>query len=276
MHDGQSDPREAGRARADDERARRSLGLARGAGAGPGAPDDEIEWVLDEESLEAPLPLQSAEPAEPAPPLPTPTPAPSRPPTVEDAGQPDASGEDEEAPEPVDIGDELGDDAEDTAEVVPLSDDAERAALLTAVLRSQALNAIRWDTEPPRRTSTPVKVAAAILVLLAGWLWISPPGWLQPAPPPPVSPQVQEAGLRLAMYIQAQQIEAFRLRRGRLPDVLWETGEPLPGMIYQRLNAREYRLTGFTEAMALTYRSTEPLAQFVGNIERTIGVGSDE
>ncbi|MDT8369160.1 MAG: hypothetical protein RQ745_08120, partial [Longimicrobiales bacterium] len=51
-----------------------------------------------------------------------------------------------------------------------------------------------------------------------------------------------EAGLRVAVALQADRIERFRLAHGRLPDQLRETGEPLPGILYTRLDATTYRV----------------------------------
>lgn len=155
-----------------------------------------------------------------------------------------------------------------------ISDDAERAALLAAILREQALRSGGWRTAPRRRTPAGTRMAAAVLVLVAGWLWLLPPGWAQPDLPPPVPAELQEAGLRLGMYLQAQQIESFRRRRGRLPDVLEETGEPLPRMHYRRLDARVYRLHGVAPSVALTYVSTDTLSVFVSDAQHVVGFGS--
>ena len=162
-------------------------------------------------------------------------------------------------------------DAVDLAVDPGISDDAERAALLAAILRDHERRSRVWEPPPPRRSSRPTRIAAAVLGLVAVWLWLLPPGWLQPDLPPPVPVELQEAGLRLGMYLQAQQIESFRRSRGRLPDVLEETGEPIPGMHYRRLDARVYRLHGIAASVALTYTSTDTLSVFLSNAQHVVG-----
>ena len=59
--------------------------------------------------------------------------------------------------------------------------------------------------------------------------------------------------------VQAQQVESFRQRRGRLPDALREAGEPLPGMTYERIDAGTYRLSGATERMTVVWTPADTL-----------------
>ena len=83
-------------------------------------------------------------------------------------------------------------------------------------------------------------------------------------------PEEEEAGLRLATYVQAQQVEAFRQTRGRLTDVLRETGEPLPGMTYQRMDARTYRLRGATARVSVSWISSDSLDSLLRDSARRV------
>ena len=83
-------------------------------------------------------------------------------------------------------------------------------------------------------------------------------------------PEEEEAGLRLATYVQAQQVEAFRQTRGHLTDVLRETGEPLPGMTYQRMDARTYRLRGATERVSVSWISSDSLDSLLRDSARRV------
>ena len=100
--------------------------------------------------------------------------------------------------------------------------------------------------------------------------------WLLPVPGPrpdipfPIPPADEHAGLRFATYVQAQQVEAFRQTRGRLPDVLKETGEPLPGMTYERLDARTYRLGGATERSFVNWVSSDSLTALLRDADKRL------
>ncbi|MBW3533690.1 MAG: hypothetical protein KY453_00515 [Gemmatimonadetes bacterium] len=228
---------EAAAPEADDgEEAFAGEGAPREAGAGGKAlADEKEEWILPDEE----------EPVDPA--------------AIAAAAAAAAEGGRPVPTEPV---------------LVPgVSDDAERTALLIEFLRDQERRARLWVQKPRRRVPAAATLGIVALISAAAWLWMLPPDWVQPNLPPPVPAEFHEAGLRLGMYLQAQQIEAFRRQRGRLPDVLQETGEPVPGMYYRRLNAREYRLHGVTPRLALTYVSTDSLTIFLSNAHRVVGFG---
>lgn len=60
-------------------------------------------------------------------------------------------------------------------------------------------------------------LAGACIVLTAGWLWILPPDWLQPAPAPPVAWPVSPGGNQLLLINTADAIVLFQQTTGRLP-----------------------------------------------------------
>jgi hypothetical protein len=59
-----------------------------------------------------------------------------------------------------------------------------------------------------------------------------------------------------------QRILDYRQRQGRLPDVLWETGEPLPGLAYERIDSRTYLLTGTGPKGPIRFVSGDSLSAF--------------
>jgi hypothetical protein len=141
-----------------------------------------------------------------------------------------------------------------------MSDEKERQRALEEVLRDQArrevLREIAYrDTGASlrRRLVTSALVVAALLV------WLVPVPGFRASIPFPLAREEEEAALRLATWVQAQQVEAFRRRRGRLPDVLREAGEPLPGMTYERIDAGTYRLSGATERTTVIWSPTDTL-----------------
>lgn len=151
----------------------------------------------------------------------------------------------------------------------------ETADLVAQVLEDQKRReAAQQQKLPPSRARN--RVAAISLPLLATfsfYLWFATPAWVTPTQPDPVSVAEAEAGLRVALYFQAQRIESFRQQNGRLPDALAETGSAPPEMEYERIDARTYRLSGTSRGAVLTYDSSQPLGEFVGDALSRLGIG---
>ena len=62
------------------------------------------------------------------------------------------------------------------------------------------------------------------------------PTWLITPPPPPESPQIVEASLRVAMWQQALHVERYRDEEGRLPVDLGQAGAPtMDGVSYHQV-----------------------------------------
>jgi hypothetical protein len=147
-----------------------------------------------------------------------------------------------------------------------VSDDKERSRILEDVLRDQARREVLRDVAYRRPSSSlRTRIVAAALALVAAILWSSPIPGLKPEIPFTLPPIEEDTGLRLAAFIQAQQVEAFRRISGRLPDVLRETGEPLPGIDYERLDAHTYRLRGWTERDTINWVSSDSLPALLGD-----------
>ncbi len=146
-----------------------------------------------------------------------------------------------------------------------LSDDKEGTRVIDEVLRDQARREVLRDIAYRRPSaSLRTRVVAGVLGLVALVTWTLPVPGLRPDIPFPLPPADEEAALRIAAYIQAQQVEAFRLSSGRLPDQLRETGEPMPGISYQKLDARTYSLNGTTERTTIRWISSDSSAALLG------------
>ncbi|MBW3553085.1 MAG: hypothetical protein KY466_06235 [Gemmatimonadetes bacterium] len=146
----------------------------------------------------------------------------------------------------------------------PVHGGGDRYEALLEVLEQQAERASQDDL--PRRPAV-LRFEAILLVALAlitVWVWVLPPAWLIPRAVPPVPIAEEEAGLRIGIYLQAQRIRAYELAHGVLPETLEEAGPAIPGMRYRVVSHGVYELTGTTERVRLSYRSTEPLREWVG------------
>ena len=152
----------------------------------------------------------------------------------------------------------------------------ETADLVAQVLEDQQRReaAQRQKVEPSRARSRVAAISLPLLATFSFYLWFATPAWVTPTQPDPVTVAEAEAGLRVAMYFQAQRIESFRQENGRLPDTLAETGGAPPEMTYERIDARTYRLDGTSRGASLVYESTQPPQEFVGDAMNRLGIGA--
>lgn len=104
---------------------------------------------------------------------------------------------------------------------------------------------------------------ATLLFLLAAVVGAAPPSWLTGAPAPLPTEGERDRGLRAALYVQAQQVETFRLREGRLPMSLAEVPGAIPGLTLVRSNNRVYQVRGRREdGTVVVYDSARPSPVF--------------
>ena len=147
----------------------------------------------------------------------------------------------------------------------PVHGGGDRYEALLEVLEQQAERVDRDERPRGKGALSAQSVVLLVLLLLTVWVWVMPPAWLVPPPPAPAPAHEEEAALRFGMYLQAQRIRAYEMAHGTLPESLAEAGPPIPGMLYTIVGPGVYELTGSTERVQLTYRSTEPLREWVGS-----------
>ncbi|HUG39188.1 MAG TPA: hypothetical protein VMM12_01820 [Longimicrobiales bacterium] len=157
------------------------------------------------------------------------------------------------------------DDPGSRRRAAPAQGGADRYEVLLEVLEQQAELTARGEPGQQDGGGGTLKwILVAVLVVITAWVWVVPPGWLVPPAPEPPPVAEEEASLRLAMYLQAQRIRVYAMEHGRPPESLAEAGEPLPGMQYLVIGPGVFELTGATERVRLTYRSDQPLREWVG------------
>jgi hypothetical protein len=104
---------------------------------------------------------------------------------------------------------------------------------------------------------------ALLIVLVAGAITAVPPGWARPEPPAQLEPAERTRNLRIALLLQSQQVEAFRVRAQRLPTSLGELPRTLPGVRYVRSGSRAYQLIAYeADGNAIVYDSASPTPPF--------------
>jgi hypothetical protein len=166
---------------------------------------------------------------------------------------------------------------DDTDSAQRVSEEHERARALADVLREQEERAqAALEAEARRHRRARIRRGA----LLAAWavvayVWLGNPSWTR-VQVPPTPPLVQDvSSLRLSIFLQVQQIEAFQSSRGRLPWVLQEAGPPFPGMEYHRSDNRTYELEARSDRVRLSYASERPALDFVGKAADVLAGGAD-
>jgi hypothetical protein len=100
----------------------------------------------------------------------------------------------------------------------------------------------------------------ALLVFQPGWLFNRPP-----AEPP----QLQEASLRIRMYVEIEKLQRYRTEKGRWPATLLEAGGDSTGLTFQRLGDG-YLLSGSNGPIRLDYKPTTSAEAFLGNSYRLV------
>jgi hypothetical protein len=104
---------------------------------------------------------------------------------------------------------------------------------------------------------------AAVIALVAVVVSLRPPAFVVPVPPPSLSVADEVRGVRLALLLQAQQIEAHRVETGRLPTSLAEVAFELPDVRFIRTNSRSYQLVAFgSDGERVVFDSTVPSPDF--------------
>ena len=146
--------------------------------------------------------------------------------------------------------------------------DAVAAVLKHASDRDKAANVKPRPKKQPK-WMLPLGIQLSVLAL---YLLIAPPAWVTMNPIDPPDVASMEESLRVAMYFQAQRIEAYRQQHGELPEDLADAGSAISGVQYVRRGA-QYQLVGTVGEQALVYDSTQSDADFRDAAARRLGGG---
>jgi hypothetical protein len=104
---------------------------------------------------------------------------------------------------------------------------------------------------------------AALVLVLAAWVALAPPRWLSGTDAPLPTAGETDRGLRAAIWMQAHEVEVFRLREGRLPAHLSELPAQMPGLTLVRSNNRVYQIRGrLSNGELLVFDSAQPSPAF--------------
>jgi hypothetical protein len=131
---------------------------------------------------------------------------------------------------------------------------------------------IRYPDDPRRgRWKSPVALGILVIaVLIAAF----PPRWLASQPLPVPTPAQLGRGLRIALYVQAGEIEAFRAREGHLPRSLDEVDARFDDLLFVRSSGRVFQLVGRApDGGTLVFDSARPGPDLDRDAASWLGVG---
>jgi hypothetical protein len=155
-------------------------------------------------------------------------------------------------------------EADDALDLGPTSTPEARARLLAEALAHADMQEARYRVPTESRRLGRIKGGIALAIfLLAGILVLAPPRFVSPEAPVGVADADRVSGVITALLLQAEQVDAFRVRERRLPLSLDELGVAVPGVRYVRSSNRLYQLIAYAPTgRAVVYDSAAPAPAF--------------
>ena len=148
------------------------------------------------------------------------------------------------------------------------SDEAEKAQALAAVMdhavrMTRAVVLARPMQSWPWR---PIVLASLAVVTLffTALTFIAYPDWVFGASPALMSDARREAGVRMAMYLSAGRLLAYRDARGNLPETLGAVGDDWDGVIYTNEGDGTFVLQSRLGNQTVVLRSEGDAKKFLG------------
>lgn len=149
--------------------------------------------------------------------------------------------------------------------------DAVAAVMKHAADREQAAK----RKKPPKKQAKWMLPLGINLAVFAVYLLIAPPAWVTIDPIQGPDLAAQEQSLRVAMFLQAQQIEAYRVENGELPRTLADLSrDPVSERVEYVPRGNSFQLVATLGESALVYDSTADNSEFEASVrERLAGAG---
>jgi hypothetical protein len=145
----------------------------------------------------------------------------------------------------------------------------DRQRLLAEAMEHADAQEAQYRLGPPDEPThglwkAPVALAIFTLAALVG---IFPWSWLGGPPPLRIEDSDLDHGLRAVMYIQAQQVNVFRMRTGRIPDALDDLPVRFPGLRLVKSNNRVFQILAYQPGgEVLVFDSGHPSPAFAAAV----------
>ena len=115
-----------------------------------------------------------------------------------------------------------------------------------------------------------VSTLTIALLAASAYSWIAKPALIWGAPVPAPAPEVQQANLRMSMYLFGMKVDRFRQKTGSYPESLAAMGDSIPGIGYARVSDSAFELRGRASNHEIVFRSDMRAAEFLGNTKEII------
>ena len=145
---------------------------------------------------------------------------------------------------------------------------------LTDILKDQVRRTELRDAPGPKSGRPRLHPSIPpVLAMVSIWLWAFPPAVLSPDAPT-IPPANQEAGLRMEMFLQFNNIQRYVAENGRLPNDLGDVGDSPVALQYVPLTGNVFRLSGQTGDIRVDFNSSEPVENLLGDAIAIVSGGS--
>lgn len=148
----------------------------------------------------------------------------------------------------------------------------EAAEAVAAVLKHAAAKDEAAHAKPrPKKQPKWMLPVGVNLAVLAVYLLLAPPAWVTVNPVAPPDPAIQLDGISTALYMQAQQIQQYRIDNGRLPASLADVasvGPTVEGVEYVRNGTEHFQLVATVGDQAVVYDSAGDNSEIEAAVRR--------
>ena len=110
----------------------------------------------------------------------------------------------------------------------------------------------------------------ALMAAFTLYSWLGRPSFIWGPRGTPPAPEVQEANLRMAMFLQGMRVDKYRKEHRAYPASLAELGDSVPGLSYQRLSDSTFELRGRAANREVVFRNDMRSSDFLGNTKDVI------
>ncbi len=147
-----------------------------------------------------------------------------------------------------------------------------------STLRDAVAHAVETDREFQKKSTLTTgagrgKLLGALTVALlaaSAYSWIAKPAFIWGAPVPAPAPEVQQASLRMSMFLFGMKVDRFKKQSGAYPESLSAMRDSIAGIAYVLLNDSTFELHGRASNQKIVFRSDMPAAEFLGNTKELI------
>ena len=142
---------------------------------------------------------------------------------------------------------------------------AEAEAAVALVMQRETVKAAAVAASEKRKSGPPLKLYLLLSLLAFNtYAWFGNPEWLRFSGPELPEPSYYASSWKLAVYLQRQRIEEYRLRTGHLPVTSLQAGPPVKGVQYKSLPSSTYELAAGDALRRFVYLSSDSTAVLVG------------